>query len=591
MRIQFRPVVCSFQHSLRTWVAPVLAAPTVAVVAVAIVVFAASCSKAPTDNAAAPKKYEVAEEGSSDATAAPSDSGAASTAPSTTASENGGATADQTTADTSGDIPSSPLPGLGAPMKQPPSIPSEKLDTLTVPDGTPEEMLAFISKLGERVMSLEAEVMRGTGTPAMLKPALSAMLTACEKILANPAATPEVRRKGIDFKAGVLSKLSQVAPEEPWTDKIREFSKELMADKDPSIAIDGKGIQLGILIGELSKGGSRDVEGMINQLKSVLADEARNDTVLSIAQQAVMALRSLGREDEAREVFAMITNAYLNHADERLRSEAENMKEQMLVWELKIENKLNDLVLKRAGAEQAFVDAMTQLLQQPKPNVVALKSTIDLLPVLEQYGYYSAATTICGLAQTAYQNYPVPEIKNYAQQELEPIALRLGLLGKPLAITGKNPDGSPFDFTPYQGKMVLVAFWLTRSPQCQPELEKIRAAYEKYHAKGFEVIGVTLDQDPAAVSSYIDRLKLPWVNITNMDLAKQFGVAVVPYLLLTDAQGNVSRLFLRGEELESILAATFGEPAPAPSAPTAPTPTAPAGAPATPPAGVSPPNG
>ena len=583
MRIQFRPVVCSFQNGLRTWVTPVLAARNVAlvIVAVAIVVLAASCSKTPTENAAAPKKYEVAEEGTDNAASTPTDSGTPSAPRTNDAPQNNGATAGQTAADSSGDIPSSPLPGLGAPMKQPPSIPSEKLDTLTVPDGTPVELLDFVSKLGDRAIELENQVRQGNGTPAMLKPVLTAMLTACEKILADASTTPEIRRKGIDFKAGVLSKLSQVAPEEPWTDKIREFSKELMADKDPSIAIDGKGIQLGILIGELSKGGSRDVEGMVNQLKVVLADEARNDTVLSIALQAVMALRSLGREDEAREVFAMITNAYLNHSDERLRGEAENMKEQMLVWELKIENKLNDLVLKRAGAEQAFVDAMTQLLQQPKPNVVALKSTIDMLPVLEQYGYYSAATTICALAQAAYQKHPVAEVQNYAKQRFEPIMRRLELVGKPLSISGKNPDGSPFDFTPYQGKVVLVAFWLTRSPQCPPELEKIRAAYEKYHAKGFEVIGVTLDQNPAAVSSFIDQLKLPWVNITNMELVEQFGIEVVPYLLLTDAQGNVSRLFLRGDELESILAATFGEPAPVP----------PAGAPATPPAGINPPNG
>jgi hypothetical protein len=556
------------------------------IVAVAIVVLAASCSKTPTENGAAPKKYEVAEEGTGNAVSTPTDSGTPSTPRTNDASQDNGATAGQTAADSSGDIPSSPLPGLGAPMKQPPSIPSEKLDTLTVPDGTPEELLAFVSKLGERVIGLENQVRQGNGTPAMLKPALTAMLTACEKILATAGTTPEIRRKGIDFKAGVLSKLSQVAPEEPWTDKIREFSKELMADKDPSIAIDGKGIQLGILIGELSKGGSRDVDGMVSQLKSVLADEARNDTVLSIALQAVMALRSLGREDEAREVFAMITNAYLNHSDERLRGEAESMKEQMLVWDLKIENKLNDLMLKRADAEQAFVTAMTQLLQQPKPGPVAFQITLNMLPLLEQRGYYSAATTICGLAQTAFQNNPVAEVRDDAKRRLDPIAIRLGLLGKPLTISGKNRDGSPFDFTPYQGKMVLVAFWLPRSPQCEPELEKVRTAYEKYHAKGFEVIGVALDQDAAAVSSYIDQLKLPWANITNMDLVDQFGIEVVPYLLLTDAQGNVSRLFLRGEELESILAATLGEPAPAPPAGAAP-----AGAPATPPAGVNPPNG
>ena len=86
--------------------------------------------------------------------------------------------------------------------------------------------------------------------------------------------------------------------------------------------------------------------------------------------------------------------------------------------------------------------------------------------------------------------------------------------------------------------------------------------YEKYHAKGFEVIGVCLDQDAAATSRFLDETKLPWVTITNNKLAEQFGVEVIPYVVLTDAQGNIVDLFVRGSTLEAKLAAMLGEPVP-----------------------------
>jgi tetratricopeptide (TPR) repeat protein len=482
---------------------------------------------------------------------------------------------DPSAADPSDNIPSSPLPGLGAPVKQPPSIPSGQLETLTVPDGTPEELLGFINKLVDRLNRLQSDVLSGKGSPVMLQPTLVAMVTACDKILASNT-SPEIRKQGIEYKALALSSLRQIAPDEPWNDKIRAFAQELVADKDPTVALNGKVMQFGILIGDVMTSKTPDANVLINEMKSLLADEARDESVLRICLQLIYTLRELGQDDQAKEAFSQIADAFISHPDEQLRGEADNMKEQLLIWDLKLDARLSDLVRgKTPEANQTFTEAVTQLIQQPKLNRVALETLVKILPVLEQFGLYTEAQSLCQLAQASFQQNGVPEVQPLAKQKLEPIAIRLGLIGKPLAISGTQLNGAPFDFAPYQGKTVLVVFWWTRSPECQPELERVKAAYDKYHAKGFEVIGVSLDQDPAAVSSYIDQLKLPWVTITNMGLVDQFGIEVVPYLLLTDAQGNVTRLFLRGTDLESILAASLGEPAP----------TAPTGAPARPPNG------
>jgi thiol-disulfide isomerase/thioredoxin len=524
-----------------------------------LVVLAGGCSKSdPGADAPQKPKYEVADDGATDNAAPPS---AASSSPLDRAH------AGQSQPTQGG------VAAPGTSVKQPPSIPGEQLDVITVPQGTPEELMAFINQMGERVRALSGQLQAqgGGANLSAMQPLFEAMLAASDKVLAADI-DMEMRRRAIEYKAGILTALSQVAPNPSWTDQIREFAKSLAADKNPSISIEGRAILLGLLVGEISQGGSKDkdVDSLMTQLKSLLADEARNASVLNTTQQAVMALRTLGRENEARDAFVLIANAFKDHPDAELAAEAENMQEQLVLLDLKIDTKLNEVVLKREGADAAFLDAITQLLQRPKTGIIALQRALQCLPMLEQSGNYASAAKVCELIQAAYKDNPTAEIREYAQERTDVAMCRLNLLGKPLSVEGLLLDGSPLDFAPYQGKVVLLAFWSSTSPPCRPELLAIKTVYEKYHAKGFEVLGVSLDQDPAATAKFLDETKLPWVTITNNKLAQQFGVEVIPYLVLTDARGNVADLFVRGSSLEAKLAAMLGEAAPTqPPAPAA----------------------
>ena len=162
------------------------------------------------------------------------------------------------------------------------------------------------------------------------------------------------------------------------------------------------------------------------------------------------------------------------------------------------------------------------------------------------------------MIQAAYKNNASPEIREYAKQKTDMAMRRLNLVGKPLSVAGNLLDGSPLDFAPYQGKVVLLAFWSSAAPSCRPELLSVKTSYEKYHAQGFEVIGVCLDQDTAATTRFLSETQLPWITITNNKLVEQFGVEMIPYLLLTDRQGNVVDLFVVGSALDAKLASLLG---------------------------------
>ena len=87
---------------------------------------------------------------------------------------------------------------------------------------------------------------------------------------------------------------------------------------------------------------------------------------------------------------------------------------------------------------------------------------------------------------------------------------RLSLPGHPMQISGTLLDGKPFDQKSLAGKVVLVDFWATWCGPCVAEIPNVLEQYEKYHAQGFEVVGISLDQDREALEKFVEERKIPW---------------------------------------------------------------------------------
>jgi peroxiredoxin len=128
----------------------------------------------------------------------------------------------------------------------------------------------------------------------------------------------------------------------------------------------------------------------------------------------------------------------------------------------------------------------------------------------------------------------------------------------------KDLLGNPLSLAKYRDTVVLVDFWATWCVPCVGELPNVINAYNKHHAEGFEVIGISLDQDEQKLKSFLQTKDIPWAQYFDgkgwqNKLAAKYGIDSVPATFLLDRQGRIIGQDLRGEALEEALAKALTE--------------------------------
>ncbi|WP_319229576.1 TlpA disulfide reductase family protein [Draconibacterium orientale] len=125
-------------------------------------------------------------------------------------------------------------------------------------------------------------------------------------------------------------------------------------------------------------------------------------------------------------------------------------------------------------------------------------------------------------------------------------------------ITLPNPDGTEVALSSLRGKVVLVQFWAAVDRASRIQNPVLVEAYNKYKRKGFEIYQVSVDVNRAEWVDAIDKDKLRWINVGDMEGSKLaaavYNIQSVPFNYLLNEEGEIVAKNLRGPALDKALA-------------------------------------
>ncbi|SEO95081.1 Thiol-disulfide isomerase or thioredoxin [Mucilaginibacter gossypiicola] len=122
------------------------------------------------------------------------------------------------------------------------------------------------------------------------------------------------------------------------------------------------------------------------------------------------------------------------------------------------------------------------------------------------------------------------------------------IVGKPLPVFElQRADGKSIKLSSVKGKVVLVDFWASWCMPCRAAIPHLKALYKQYHAKGFEIVSISIDQNSKAWKNAMLKEAMPWEQgIDRYEDGKDasvmmnaLGIQSVPFAIVLDAEGNV----------------------------------------------------
>lgn len=230
-----------------------------------------------------------------------------------------------------------------------------------------------------------------------------------------------------------------------------------------------------------------------------------------------------------------------------------------------IDQQMSDILAKaRAGQiakEQmdSIGELYTRLASQKEARILEIikENSNNMIPVAfidRNLAYsldYEQLKQLCS-SSNAFFNHPVMEVPKQLLANMEKHAI--GKLFTDMTIPDMNGKERKLSEWIGKGKYVMIDFWASWCGPCRQEMPNVVENYKKYHAKGFEIIGISFDRSAEPWKKAVEQMGMTWPQLSDLGYwqsaaAGVYGINSIPASILFDGEGKIIATNLRGEKL------------------------------------------
>lgn len=182
---------------------------------------------------------------------------------------------------------------------------------------------------------------------------------------------------------------------------------------------------------------------------------------------------------------------------------------------------------------------------------------VSILVLTDLLNMGAATSELRSLYATVSENLKTGALAQALKENLDQqSAVDIG--SKAPEFSGPNPEGEEIALKDVMGKVTLIDFWAAWCKPCRIENPNVVRIYQKYHNKGFNIVGISLDREDQRDRwlQAIEDDNLTWPQISHLQswqepIARMYNVKAIPAQFILDENGVIVAKNLRGDDLEA----------------------------------------
>ncbi|MDA7950005.1 MAG: TlpA family protein disulfide reductase [Pirellulaceae bacterium] len=436
-------------------------------------------------------------------------------------------------------------------------------ELLLVPEGSPLDLLAFC----KRTEGLTPRGQVGSETWKMdLEKICIAIITAAEDVL-NQKEDQPARLKAAHYKMSALGRLIE---QKNMQAKVHfsQYTKALSDDQNLQLARLGHTAQVLLHLDQLEQQQHTNTEPLFKHLKKILAYDDLTVSEAGLCWQAAQILDHLEQPDQALVLYE--TALPIFETKDLVSTDAlSEMQSHQYFLKTNYTTFLEQGLRGDEYSKEKVIALLEDYFQSHKPTRHYFDTSFYGANLFELTGDSQTALKLFSILQKQFSKQETtPALYKLAQINSKAGLTRNQLIGQPFELTANSLNQKPFSTKQLLGKVTLVYFWSTTSPNSLHEFPALHELHEKYSSDNFEIIGVNFDRQKLAVDDFFTTQDLPWKTYLTYDqkgtgnlpdLAEEFGISHLPFAILLDRHGNISHIHTVGDTLTSLLEKKFSK--------------------------------